>query len=297
MQVDSPLVTYAYEAVNYGGYHDPNIVVIHDVECPLKRGYARSLIGPAWFGGPAGTSTHYLVGPDDICQGVPENRIAWHCGTGNPRTLAIEQTGYASNSATDWDTPDGLIQQENVAQLLADINRRRPLIQLRTLSDDELRYAWNNPGTYGGVVTHDQMRRVIRGTTHHDPWNQPDSTVAYPLKRVISRAVAIRGSVVTKDWFDMATKSELKDAVREVLCDEALVTNLGSFKDVAGATLQELRDFQEEFTNQVYSAVWKRVITSLANPNGVDTAENMLAYTNLNSEQIKALVSSEAPKA
>lgn len=193
MQVDSSLVTYAYEASSYGGSHNPNVVVIHDVECPLKRGYARSLIGPAWFGGPAGTSTHYLVGPDDICQGVPENRIAWHCGTGNPRTLAIEQCGYASYSAADWDTPEGLVQQENVSKLLADINRRRPLIRLRTLSDSELLYAWNNPGTPGGVATHNQMSRVIRGTTHYDPFNSPNSSIAYPLQRVVNRAVAIRG--------------------------------------------------------------------------------------------------------
>ena len=193
MQVDSSLVTYAYEASSYNGYHNPNIVCIHDVECPIKNGYARSLIGPAWFGGPAKTSTHYLVGPDDICQGVPENRIAWHCGNGNPRSIAIEQCGYASYSATDWDTSEGLVQQENVSKLLADINQRKPLIRLRTLSDSELRNAWNNPGTPGGITTHDQMRRVFGGTTHYDPWNAPNVGVAYPLQRVIDRAVQIRG--------------------------------------------------------------------------------------------------------
>ena len=222
MQADSPLVTYVFEASNYGGAQDPNIVCIHDVEAPLEDGYARSLTGPNWFGGPAETSAHYVVGPDDICQGVPENRVAWHCGTGNPRSIAIEQCGYASFTSSDWGTAKGLVQQENVSRLLADINRRRSTIRLRWLSNAELRAAWNNPGSPGGVVVHDQMRATLGGTTHHDPFNGAGQTVAYPLQSVIDRAVQIRDGGTPTDWFDMATKEELRQVVAELVSPQII---------------------------------------------------------------------------
>lgn len=60
----------------------------------------------------------------------------------------------------------------------------------------------------------------------------------------LRRRVAARMSTPpppTTDWLEMATREDVKQALREVLCDEALVTDLGSFRDVAGATLSELR--------------------------------------------------------
>lgn len=227
MNIDSSLVTYAYEAASYGGSHNPNIGVLHDVESPLKAGYARALIGPDWFGSPkAGTSTHYLVDPVDICQGVPENRIAWHCGTGNRGTIAVEQAGYARFTRADWNTPDGIAQRTNVARLMADINVRRPLIQLRWLTDNELRYAFNNPGTPGGWATHDQMRRVIGGTTHYDPMNAPDATTAYPLTELMMQAVSIRTGKnpeqPQKDWDEMATPEEIRKIVAEEVRSQLL---------------------------------------------------------------------------
>lgn len=219
---DSSLVSYFYQASSFGGYHDPNVACIHDVEAPLEDGYARSLIGPNWFGGPASTSTHYLVGPDDICQGLSEGRIAWHCGNGNRGSIAIEQCGYARYNLAQWNSPKGLVQQDNVAKLLADINRRRPLIRLRTLSDAELRYALNNPGTPGGIVTHDQMRRAIGGTTHYDPYNAPNAGVAYPLDSVISRAVQYRNGQ-TPEEDDIVDQSQFNSLMDGYLSDPANV--------------------------------------------------------------------------
>lgn len=212
MKADSPVVTYVYESDSYGGSHNPNIGVLHDVECPLEDGYAESLIGSAWFGGPAPTSTHYLVGPDAVCQGVPEGRIAWHCGTGNPRTIAVEQCGYARYNREQWNSPKGRVQRTNIAKLMADINRRRPVIRLKWLTDDELRYAFNNPGSPGGWATHDQMRRVIGGTTHYDPMNAPNADSAYPLSELMAEA---NGNTPEQDWFDMATEEQLRAIVRE----------------------------------------------------------------------------------
>ena len=271
MQADSPLVTYVYEASNYGGVQDPNIVCVHDVEAPLDNGYARSLTGPNWFGGPAETSAHYVVGPDDICQGVPENRVAWHCGTGNPRSIAIEQCGYAAYSLPDWNTAKGLVQQENVSRLLADINRRRPTIRLQWLSNNELRTAWNNPGSPGGVVTHDQMRATFGGTTHHDPFTGPGQTVAYPLQKVIDRAVQIRNGAPT-DWFDMASKEELQQIIRD-----EVGTRLAQLDPVIRETYN-----RSEWIN-VRTEPWDSVIRQ---------TYNFGSWTNTRTEQIQARLES-----
>jgi len=172
---DSSLVTYEYygPAFAHGGEQPSiNIHVVHDVEAPIQVGMARSLIGPNYFGkgGDPGkpVSIHYLVGPDDICQGTPEHIIAWQVGTGNPGTLGTEQLGYASMTRNQWLTQahDQLV---NLAKLMADISRRHPLIQLRWLTDDELVFAWHNKSTPGGHTTHAQMTRVGLGTTHTDP--------------------------------------------------------------------------------------------------------------------------------
>lgn len=197
MQADSSLVTYVYEAAAYGGSHNPNINVLHSIESPLKRGYARTLTGPAYFGGSsAGVSSHYVVDPVDICQGVPESRIAYHVGRGNPRTIATEQSGYARFSRTDWTTSDGLAQLDNIARLWADISTRRPLIQLRWLTDEELRYAWNNPGSPGGCSYHQQFMRVIGGTTHHDPCQADSGMADYPFDLLMERARTYKGGGV-----------------------------------------------------------------------------------------------------
>lgn len=216
MKADSPEVSYVYEASNYGGSHDPNVFCVHSVECPIEDGFARSLIGPNWFGGPAPTSAHYLIGPDDTCQGVPENRVAWHCGNGNRNSIAGEQCGYARYDQAQWNSIKGRAQRTRFARLLADINKRRPLIQLRQLSLSELRYALTHPGTPGGICTHDQMRQAMGGTTHYDPMNSPGAPVAYPLSDLINEAIQIRNGTPT-DWFDMATSAELEAIVDKVV--------------------------------------------------------------------------------
>jgi hypothetical protein len=192
VQADDPSVTFTYEAKAYGGTQDPNVAVLHSIECPLADDYARVLTGPAYFGGnTAGVSSTYVVGPDDTCQGVPEDRIAYHVGGGNRGTIAIEQTGRAQFTRTEWLTGKGEAQLVRVATLMAGINRRRPDIELRWLTDDELRAARN--GGRGGFSTHNQFRRVVGGTTHHDPWRGTTDGDAYPWDLLMDTAIQIRG--------------------------------------------------------------------------------------------------------
>lgn len=189
---DSSLVTYTFWSPNHGGSQNPNFVVIHTIESPLAPGYAKTLCGPAWFGSTkSGTSSTYIIDPVDTCQGVPENTVAWHCGNGNRGSIAIEQSGRAAFNRAQWMTSDGAKQHDRMARLLADINKRRPNIRLQKLTDSELRAAAN--GGPGGITTHDQCRRVLGGTNHHDPWNQENGSMAYPLDYVLDLARTYRG--------------------------------------------------------------------------------------------------------
>ena len=92
---------------------------------PLRAGYARTLQGPAYFGGNAGVSAHYTVDPVDIACGLDEEVIGYHVGGANPGCIGVEQAGYARFTRAEWLTADGRKQQHNVARLMADINRRR----------------------------------------------------------------------------------------------------------------------------------------------------------------------------
>lgn len=170
------VVTYTYFGpiwAHGGSQSLINIGVIHDVEAPTVPGMARSLCGPNYFGHGGDpnnpVSIHYIVGPDDICQGTDENTIAWHVGRGNQGTIGIEQCGYSSYSRQTWLDPEGIAQGNNLAKLMHDISNRRPLIRKQWLTDAELVYAWNNKSTPGGWTTHAQMTRVGLGSTHTDP--------------------------------------------------------------------------------------------------------------------------------
>jgi hypothetical protein len=85
-----------------------------------------------------------------------------------------------------------------------------------------------------------------------DPWGLTLSTERAAVSKLIAGTVPPLpkpdttqpggpGGTDPRDWLEMATREDVKQALREVLCDEALVPNLGSFRDVAGATLSELR--------------------------------------------------------
>lgn len=173
--VGSALVTYTYFGPGFahgGPQPSINIGVIHDIEAPIKTGEARSLCGPDYFGhgGDPGhpVSIHYVVGPDDTCQGCDEATVAWHVGIGNSGTIGIEQLGFAAFDRSTW-LAQGEVQFARLAQLMADISARHPLIRPQWLTDGELVHAWNNKTTPGGWATHKQMSRCGIGSDHHDP--------------------------------------------------------------------------------------------------------------------------------
>lgn len=223
MMSRSPLVTYFYPAPAHGGSQDPNVGVLHDIESPLAPGYARTLQGPAYFGGDAGVSAHYTVDPVDIACGLDEETVGYHVGGANPGTIGVEQAGYARFTRDEWLTPDGKRQQSNVARLMADINRRRPRIRLKWLTDDEYRAARRNSSAPGGWVTHNQVSTVTGLTSHHDPFHELGSRDAYPAAETMALAVQYRsGGTPTEqtEWWDDVNAAEAEAMVKRVVSAE-----------------------------------------------------------------------------
>jgi len=161
------VVTRFVQAVSHGGLMSrPTLIVIHDAETPLKAGYAKS-IAENWFGKAATTSAHFMVDPVETIRLLSDNVVSYAVGPkANGFTLNIEQAGYASFTRAQWTTSDGMVQHARVGALVRELSGTHG-IPLRWASDAQILAA--SRGVPGGVCYHDDIRRVLGGTTHHDP--------------------------------------------------------------------------------------------------------------------------------
>jgi N-acetyl-anhydromuramyl-L-alanine amidase AmpD len=140
-----------------------HIRVIHSTEGPMSRGNARALAGPAWFGGPAGTSAHDIFDPGEGIRMVPDDRIAWHVGPGgNAFTRGSEHCGRVALTPEQWLSADGREMLDRSARYnAAAAHRDGVLPRWLTLTQLARREA--------GFCTHNDVRLVFGGTTHTDP--------------------------------------------------------------------------------------------------------------------------------
>lgn len=163
-------ITATITAYAHGGpLTRPTLIVIHDAECPLEVGRARSVASwEASSTGP-GTSAHAVADPAETIQTLSDDLVAWQVGAvANAFTLGIEQAGYASYTRAQWTTPAGLAQIARVGKWV----RAKALdhgIPLRWATDAQIRAAAQ--GIPGGVCRHADVARVLGGTTHTDPGN------------------------------------------------------------------------------------------------------------------------------
>lgn len=175
----------------HGGAQTPTLQVIHDAETPISDDYAR-VIGDFFAAGPkAGTSAHRMVGPRTVVKMLGLGTVGYHCGpNGNGSSAGYEQCGYSSYTAAQWSTPAALDQQDTLAQILAEDGLAWGIPD-RHLSDAQLR-AWAAAGrsrALGGRATHDQVARVLGGTTHTDP--APN----YPLDQLNAKVTRARAAI------------------------------------------------------------------------------------------------------
>lgn len=162
---------YAHGGIMPGG---PRLAVLHSAETPLRAGYAYS-IAANWFAtSRAGTSAHLMIDPAEAIRLLPDNVVAYAVGPrGNGFTWNLEQSGYASGGRRGWlSDPLGLQQMRRVATEMREL-RERTGMPLRRATDAQIVAAARGELQRAGWCEHDDIRRVLGGTTHTDPGDYP----------------------------------------------------------------------------------------------------------------------------
>ena len=165
----------AFDGYVQAAYHGgtmaggPTFTVLHDAETPLTVGYCDSIVEFFRKGPAAGTSAHAMVDPSKAIKMLPDNVVAYAAGPyANTWGWHLEQAGYASFTRAQWTTPDGMAQLNRVGACLREIHTQWH-IPIRWMTDDQLRAAAKGDRSQGGMTTHQQIARVLGGTTHTDP--------------------------------------------------------------------------------------------------------------------------------
>jgi N-acetyl-anhydromuramyl-L-alanine amidase AmpD len=148
-----------------------DLVVLHSTENPVKPGIARNIA--SWFAGDNApqASAHYVVGPDDIYQGVLEKDISWAAPGVNDIAVNVEQVGQALS--TDWTSAgsgpnDGLAVLRNSAELVRSICDRWK-IPMERVDAQGLRAGKR------GITTHASVTEAFKRSTHVDPGGSGDA--------------------------------------------------------------------------------------------------------------------------
>jgi hypothetical protein len=176
LQLDGQVVAARHGGARPGA---PTFGVLHDAETPLAAGFAAS-IAHMFATTTQDKSCHYMTDPAETWGVLDDLLVAWHCGNGNPRSIGLEQAGYARFTEAQWTVPDGLAQMDRNADVMRAC-RARFGIGLFWMTDEQLRAA--HAGRPGGWATHAQCSRVLGGSTHTDP------LPAFPLDLQMQKAL------------------------------------------------------------------------------------------------------------
>lgn len=177
------------------------LLVLHSGETPLRGGYAQSLTInwgnlPVANGGPY-ASWHWFIDPIACVRMIEEQFAAWHATWANSLSEGFEQAGYARFSHSEWTTPEGMKQMDNLAWVLAQrciVNN----IPARWLSTAEVNAVRDGNRNIKGLCTHAQI----------DPGSRTDPGSGYPYDMLLER---IQGYMNGED--DMPTANEIAEAI------------------------------------------------------------------------------------
>lgn len=213
---DSSLVTSTAlspnRTVTNGRY--ARLVCLHTMETAEHATVAEA-IGAGWFLNPSAmASAHYNVDNDSIVQGVPEKDMAWTAPGTNEDGIQIEQAGRAAQTTAQWNDPYSTALLENTARLVADICKRNGIPPVK-LTDAQLAAGAK------GIIDHAQASRVYRMSDHWDvgtsfPWDTFMAKVQGYYNGGAGSAPASSSTTIptiSTDWFDMATKADLENAI------------------------------------------------------------------------------------
>lgn len=221
--IESPVATgavWTLQRTERGG-RDVRAVIIHTMEAPEGPNTALN-IAQYFASGQVQASAHYNLDANNVIQGVQEWDDAWAAPPSNGWAIQLEHAGYAAQSYAEWSDDYSTRLLERSAQLVADICLRNAITP-RHLTDAQLAAGWD------GIAGHIQVSAVWGQSSHWDPG------YSFPWEAYMIRVLdyynaqkngtAITGgtaSTITpaqpeRDWFDMATKADLKAALKEVL--------------------------------------------------------------------------------
>lgn len=141
-----------------------DLVVIHTVEAPEHVGTARAVA--LWFAGPDApqASAHYVLDAAETISCVPENVVAWAAPGANRNGIHVEHSGYAAQTAAQWDDDYSRAVLLRSAALVADICVRHEIPAVR-LTVEQLKF-----GGARGICGHVDITNALgAGKGHTDP--------------------------------------------------------------------------------------------------------------------------------
>lgn len=161
---------------------------------------------------------HELIDSDSFVQMSADGMMTWHTAAAK-----INGPGWgisAACRATDWD-PDDDWTRRTIATMGA-----------------RIRAFWErqgiNPATAARWLTMEQAHRFEIGLCHHgvaQPADRSDAWVRHPQRARLDQMLldAIGGTQQpAKEWDEMASKEEIKEAMREVLAEDSVKAGLAT---------------------------------------------------------------------
>lgn len=147
----------------YEGRRRPlTFIVFHSTEGQETKGAARA-VAAGWFAKRASkVSAHIVADNLEVVECVKPGDTAWHCGNANADGYGVEIVGKAAQSGADWSDPYSTAAIRNACRWIRDLTALDG-IPVRWLTDDQVRR--REPGH----VTHEQVARILGGSTHTDP--------------------------------------------------------------------------------------------------------------------------------
>lgn len=164
---------------HHGRRSRTQMLAVHSAECPLKRGYARSLT--SWLnesiasGGPA-ASINAFADPGVLVRSVNTFNAAWHASWANTISVGYETAAYAAYSRAQWMTLEGRRMLERLAiEMAADAKIFD--IPLRWLTGEQVNAIRAGNTKIKGLAAHRQI----------DPAHRSDPGDGFPYAYLLKR--------------------------------------------------------------------------------------------------------------
>lgn len=196
------------------------MLTVHSAECPMERGWARSLTEGflnilITAGGPE-ASINGFADPGVFVRAVNTYNASWHATWANPLSVGYETSAYAAFDRATWMSLEGRRMLERLAiEMAADAEIFD--IPLRWLTGRQVNAIRAGNRTLKGLSAHRQI----------DPAHRTDPGDGFPygylLKRIKHHSgVRGHGGEVKpieeeKEWYQMPLDNQAKDDIRDLL--------------------------------------------------------------------------------